>query len=206
MLSGLKERSGRIMSRPRKQRPALTQSAITKAAPAEKDGFLWDGIEHGLGVKITPAGSKVFILQKSVNGRLKRITLGRFGDISLDDARREARKLNGLIAARRDPVEEAKAAREEATRRARLEKTVLELWDRYSADVVAAENKPRTAAQKRRMWERRIKPSIGKLKVKDITSQEVSEIIRSPLKLDSEGHVIGGRAEAGSLAILSPGR
>src|SRR6266851_7355934 len=43
--------------------------------------------------------------------------------------------------------------------RARLEKTVADLWDRYSKEVVAVENKPRTAAEKTRLWERRIKRS-----------------------------------------------
>jgi hypothetical protein len=68
------------MPRPRKSRPPLRKIDIDKAMPGPKDKFLWDGAEHGLGVKITPAGAKVFVFQKVVrNGstsKLKRITLG----------------------------------------------------------------------------------------------------------------------------------
>ena len=119
------------MPRPRKARPALTKRRIDAAKPASKDHFLWDGDEHGLGLKITPAGSKIFILQKSVQGRLKRVTLGRYGDLTLEAARKVARRLNGEIAQGRDPIADARAAREEKDRRERSEKMVSDLWDRY---------------------------------------------------------------------------
>jgi hypothetical protein len=139
------------MPRPRKSRPPLTKRGIDAAKPAKKDHFLWDGAEHGLGVKITPAGSKIFILQKSVQGRLKRMTIGRCGDVTLEAARKLARRLNGEIVQGKDPVAEARAAREEKERRERSEKTVGDLWDRYWLEVVLTENRQRTATEKRYM-------------------------------------------------------
>lgn len=201
------------MARPRIQRKALTVEAIRRAkASAEarskaktarnaKDVFLWDGAEHGLGVKITPAGSAVFIMQKAVRGRARRITLGNFGDLTLDEARKRARVLNGAIAEGRDPVAEERAAREAEEQRARLERTVQDLWDRYALEVVA-QNKPRTAEEKQRMWNVRIEPKLGKLKVKEVTGADVAEVIHSPLRKDRTGRVTGGRGEAGNLYRL----
>lgn len=190
------------MPRPRKVRPALTKRAIDDASPAIRDRFLWDGVEHGLGVKVTPAGSKIFILQKSVQGRLKRITIGAYGDLSLDAARVQARRLNGEIAIGRDPVREARSRRENEDRQLRLERTMDDLWARYLVEVTAVENKPATIAKKTRMWKRRLQPSIGNRKVKDVTDRELGDLIRSPLQLDRKDVIVGGKAEAGNLYRL----
>lgn len=195
------------MARPRLHRKALKKRDIDASLRAcgagrrpTRDIFLWDGAEHGLGVKITPAGSAVFILQKTVRRRLRRMTLGKYGDMTLEDARREARRLNGLIATNHDPVAEERAAQEEAERQASQEKTMRDLWSRYEVEIVAA-NKPRTAAEKRRMWARRIEPAIGKRKIKDVTELDVSEIVRAPQYTDKAGRV-RGKGEAGNLYRL----
>jgi integrase len=186
------------MPRPRLHRPPLTKTRIDETKKGAKDVFLWDGTEHGLGVKITPAGSKIFILQKTVRGRVRRITLGKFGDMTLDAARIAARKLNGVIADNRDPI----AERGEAERRERQEKTMQDLWDRYAAEVIAVENKPRTAEKKSRMWNRRVAPALGKLKVKDVTTAEAGDVVRAPLRIDAAGQVTKGKGEAGNLYRL----
>ena len=199
------------MARPRKQRAPLTKRAIDAAKPDQRsrqeggtDRFLWDGREHGLGVKITPAPNcaKVFIFQKSMRGRLKRVTIGHFGDLTLEAARIQARRLNGEIAEGRDPVAEAKAARTEQELRERAELTVHDLWARYWTDVVSVENRPSTAAEKQRMWKTRIKPKLGSSKIKDVTELDVSGLVRGALRIDDDGNVIGGRAAAGNLYRL----
>jgi integrase len=98
-----------------------------------------------------------------------------------------------------------RARREKAQAEAVLERrqrTVRDLWDRYSKEVVAIENKPRTAAEKARMWERRIEPAIGDLKINDVSEEDAGAVVRAPLRLDAKGHVIGGKAEAGNLYRL----
>lgn len=93
-------------------------------------------------------------------------------------------------------------ARETEDASRRQEKNVVELWDRYLREVVAVDNKPSTAAKKKRLWENRIKPAIGGLKVQEVTDEDVGGIVREPLRLDAEGHVVGGRAEAGNVYRL----
>jgi integrase len=91
---------------------------------------------------------------------------------------------------------------EEEAAHARREKTVADLWDRYSKEVVAIENRPSTAAEKTRMWNTRIKPAIGDLKINDATEEDVGKVVRAPLRLDEAGQVIGGKAEAGNIYRL----
>ena len=59
-----------------------------------------------------------------------------------------------------------------------------QLWDRYSKEVVAIENKPSTVAEKTRMWFARIEPAIGKLKISDVTEEDAGAVVRAPLRLD----------------------
>jgi len=91
---------------------------------------------------------------------------------------------------------------EEEAAAARRQKTVAELWDRYSKEVVTIENKPRTATEKARMWARRIKPVIDNLKINDVTPEDAGKVVRAALRLDDGGHLVGGRAEAANIYRL----
>lgn len=96
----------------------------------------------------------------------------------------------------------ADTARKFLAEQARLQKIVADLWDRYSKEVAAIDNKPRTVAEKTRMWERRIKPALGAIKINDVTEEDVGAVVRSPLRVDDKGQVVGGKAEAGNVYRL----
>src|SRR5215470_13044869 len=83
---------------------------------------------------------------------------------------------NATLRERRRRAEEERQAE---ARRARGEKAVTDLWDRYAKDVMAVANKPRTIAEKNRMWQARIKTAIGHLRVKDVTEEDVSSVVRA---------------------------
>ncbi|MEA3412573.1 MAG: site-specific integrase [Pseudomonadota bacterium] len=92
----------------------FTQSRV-RALPVPTDGRTEyaDKEIPKLRLRITPAGTRSFGLLKNVNGRARRVTLGRFPDISVGQARKLA--LNALrdIAAGIDPVEEKRRLRAE---------------------------------------------------------------------------------------------
>ncbi len=67
----------------------LTVKAIAAAKPAAKEYALWDNLLAHFGVRAQPSGVRSYILQTRVNGRMRKITLGRFPELSLDAARRE---------------------------------------------------------------------------------------------------------------------
>ena len=77
---------------------------IGAAKPRVKKYELWDDSIPGLGLCIRPSGTRTFFLRRNVRGRLRYATIGRTDDITLPEARREARRLivTFLDAARKD--------------------------------------------------------------------------------------------------------
>lgn len=75
-------------------------------SPASGLAFLWDGELKGVGVRVTKAGAKTFILQyRNAAGKSRRINIGRHGIMTLEIARAEAKIKLGAIAAGEDPAE-----------------------------------------------------------------------------------------------------
>ncbi len=88
----------------------LTKTVVDriKIPEGKAQAFVRDSVLPGFGLRVTAGGSKSFILEKRVNGRVRRQTLGRFGVLTVEQARREAHKLLGEIAMGIDPVAERK--------------------------------------------------------------------------------------------------
>ena len=79
-------------------RRKITKRAVDDVAPGQSDQFVWDTELKGFGLKVTPAGNKVYILQYRTGGRgspTKRVTIGRHGALTPDQARSEATRLTG---------------------------------------------------------------------------------------------------------------
>ncbi len=72
-----------------KRRIRLTVKAIAAAKPAGREYTLWDNLLGHFGVRVQPSGVKSYIVQTRARGRMRKITLGRFPELSLDAARRE---------------------------------------------------------------------------------------------------------------------
>jgi integrase len=156
---------------------------------------------------------RYFTLRISVDGRQIEEALGWASEgwtvpLALEELsrlRKAKRTGEGPTTLRKEAEANRRAEQQRAEKEAALarrQKTVADLWDRYSKEVVAIENKPRTAAEKARMWERRIKPAIGHLKINDVTEEDAGAVVRAPLRCDAAGRVIGGKAEAGNLYRL----
>lgn len=62
----------------------------------------------GFGVRVTSGGTKAFFIEKLIKGKLRRITLGRYPELTAELARREAQKVLGKIATGIDPIAEKK--------------------------------------------------------------------------------------------------
>jgi hypothetical protein len=76
--------------------------------PAEKDAFHWDESLKGFGVKVTPSGRKMYVVQYRTNGTAapaRRYTIGRHGSPwSPAAARSEAERLLLRVATGEDPA------------------------------------------------------------------------------------------------------
>lgn len=82
----------------------LTQALVEALKPRARDFFVWDSLQPGLGLKVTPAGKRIYIYQYRLGGRAtptKRITLGSDG-WTVNKARAEVRKLARATEKERD--------------------------------------------------------------------------------------------------------
>lgn len=86
---------------------------LVDGIPIPKSGYnlLWDSAIKGFGVRVTASGVKSFILQYRSAGKSRRVTLGRYGPLTAESARKQAKIHLGEVAAGQDPVV-VKVARE----------------------------------------------------------------------------------------------
>lgn len=63
-----------------------------KPDPSKRLDFR-DELMPGLVLRISPSGTKTFCLHKRINGKMRRLTLGRFGVVSLAEARERVRQV-----------------------------------------------------------------------------------------------------------------
>ncbi len=91
-----------------------TLEALPKP-PIGKRAYYYDTKMRGLGVSITSNGTCSFIVYRWVNGKPERITLGRFPDLSIEQARRKAESVNATIAEGGNPNDHRRAERAEMT-------------------------------------------------------------------------------------------
>ena len=72
---------------PKLVQQSLTELTIRKAKPADKRYDLFDASARGLGLRIAISGTKSWFIMRRFNGRMLRITFGRYPEISLANAR-----------------------------------------------------------------------------------------------------------------------
>ncbi len=80
---------------PKLTRKPLGQKAIAAAKPRpEGDYTLWDSSPRGFGLRVFPTGRKVFVIQyRNAQGRIRRMNLGEYGRLTVDEARTLAKPL-----------------------------------------------------------------------------------------------------------------
>lgn len=156
----------------------LTKRAVdTFSPPAEKQIVHWDSDVRGFGVRILPSGLKTFILQyRNAEGIKRRTNLGRYGIVTVEQARDLAKIKLGGVAAGQDPAEEV--------RQARSRMTVAEMCDWYlvearEGNILGRKNRP-IKASSLNMDESRInthiKQLLGKRVVRHLTIADVEQM------------------------------
>ena len=106
------------------------------------------------------------------------MTIGRVDQMLVIDARREAQALLLRIGQGEDPLGEVEAQTGAPT--------MVQLWDRYVAERMTVNKRPRSQVEDRTMWSKYIEPAIGSKKVEDVTVEDVTALFnkvkRSGLK------------------------
>ena len=145
--------------------------------PAKGQAVLWDTEVRGFGARILPSGTKTFILQyRNPEGIQRRINIGRYGILTVDQARDQAKLHLASVIQGEDPADE--------NRRARKGMTVAEMCDWYliearAGNILGRLNRP-IKASSLDMDESRIKthiiPLLGKRVVAQLSIADVEQM------------------------------
>ena len=74
---------------PGRKRTRLTDAAIARLRPREREYTVWDNRVPGLGVRVRPTGGRSYVLLRHASGRSVRISLGPVSTKTIAEARRE---------------------------------------------------------------------------------------------------------------------
>lgn len=155
----------------------LTKSTIEKAVyqgTGESKYILWDEELANFGVRIFPSGIKSFVTFYRVGSRQRFMTLGKFGVMTVDEARQRARKLFVEVADGKDPLADRQKARHE--------QTVRQLAERYPKEHAAHKKKATSRTEDNRLLKTYILPKLGSLPVTAVSREDVDQLHHSLAK------------------------
>jgi hypothetical protein len=158
----------------------LTKRIIDTVEPTPThDVCVWDDEVSGFGLRIKPSGVRSFIVQYRNNSNVsRRITLGKFGVLTPEQARKIARQTLADVARGGDPAE--KRAQD------RNAMTVRQLCDAYLEAVqkgliLGKGKRPKKSSTlyiDRGRIERHILPLLGSRRVRDLTTPDIVRFMR----------------------------
>ena len=154
----------------------IEKSTVDSAAPGVRDTYVWDEKLKGYGLKVTPAGKKVYLVQYRLGGqkgRTRRVTIGEHGRVfkdgdtlTPDKARGEAKRLLGEVAAGRDPAD--------GRDKARAESTLGEVLEQFLTEHADTKLKNSTAGEYRRLARLYVLPAFRHRRLGDVNRADVA--------------------------------
>ena len=148
----------------------LTKTVVDGATFAAKEYELRDTVVPGFLLKVTAAGRKIFMLQYRTNaGNRRKPVIGRFGELTVEQARSIAQDWLADVRKGKDPSAEKTAARNAPS--------VKQLCTKFIEDYSKPKNWPRTVESYQGYIDRHIVPNLGTLKVREVSRSDVSSLI-----------------------------
>ena len=183
----------------------LTKRAIDAfMSENDKQAVLWDTELKGFGVRVLPSGLKTFIVQyRNTEGIKRRINIARYGVLTVDQARDQAKLKLAAVIGGYDPAIEARQARQGMT--------VEEMCDWYLVEartgrILGRKNLPIKASsldKDESLIKTHIKPLLGKRIVRHLKPADIEQM-QTDIKEGKTGKPRsggrGGRATGGPAA------
>ena len=155
------------------QSQKLTKRLIDATKPLEAECFLWDSELAGFGLRVRLGGSKTFIAQYRAGGgrtgQSRRFTIGRYGTLTVEEARLEARKVLLAVAHGQDPASSRRTNRREM----RISELV-EHFGRQGTDNLKERNRRYMLAR----LKHHVVPLLGRKKISEVRIGDVEQMLR----------------------------
>ncbi len=158
----------------------LTKRAIDATRPdPNREMFVWDDEVRGFGLRVKPSGLRSFIVQyRNPSGISRRITLGKFGVLTADEARKLAKVALAEVVKGGDPAEKRSGDRKAIT----VRQLCHAYLDASEKGLILGKRgrpkKPSTLYVDRGRIERHILPLLGSRAVRDLETPDISRFMR----------------------------
>jgi integrase len=157
----------------------LTKRVIAVSGTSAHDVFVWDDELPGFGLRVKPSGVRSFMIQyRNSSGVSRRITVGKFGVLTAEEARKSAKKMLADVTKGGDPAAERVEDRSAMTVD-QLCRFYLEVADRGL--ILGKRGQPKKASTiyvDRGRIARHILPLLANRKVRDLTTPEIARFMR----------------------------
>jgi hypothetical protein len=143
------------MARARKKKKKFTELTLRSLKPEETRYYELVQGTPGLWVEIFPSGTKTWRYRYRLNGRLEKVAIGKYPEVSLKEARQKRDELAAMVARGESPAAQkqlAKVALAATT-------TVRDFGERYFKEVVVRDRKDTSIL--RRYLDNEIYPAFG---------------------------------------------
>ena len=89
----------------------LTKRTVDAAEPEAERYILWDSALKGFGLRVETSGTKTFLVRYRIAGRKRFVALGRFGQLTPEQARSLAQEALADVRHGHDPAAERRKER-----------------------------------------------------------------------------------------------
>lgn len=152
----------------------ISKRTVDAILASDRDQFIWDEELSGFGLKVTPKGRKVYLVQYRIGGRAgrtRRLTIGVHGAYTPDQARKLAKSHLGKVAMGIDPA----YAKDEMKKQKTLGDVALAFLQQH-ADVKL---KKRTAQSYRSELELHLPKEMTGKRISDVTRHDIARLHHS---------------------------
>ncbi|MCY3824194.1 MAG: site-specific integrase [Nitrospinae bacterium] len=151
---------------PRRSDIKLTKRVVDALRVESNDAVFWDRELAGFGVRVYTTGRKVYVVQSRGPWGPKRVTLGRQGELSCDEARKQA----ALV------IDRVKRGEEPEPGPPKVAPTVAGLAERFMRDHAETRCKPDTTRSYRSLLGNHVEPALGGMALEEVGRAEVAAL------------------------------